>query len=246
MPPLPIRVLVIAVLAAACGSSPSAPTPPQNPPPPIAPSPNPFTLNGRVVGTVTGAAIAGATVTVGGQTFTTDADGAFTITDATEDVRKIVVRGNGFVTRESHLSVTGRTATIDVIQDRPPFDLIFFRTFARNALETDSGLEPLRPLRLAPRIHIRTVDERGRRSNGSCSIWLRPPCATRHRSGRPAISAEVVDAEVTAARDKLDGSPSCGRTRPLKPFADARHLARRPATSSCTTGIRTAGAAPPS
>ena len=84
-------VVLIAVLAASCGSSPSAPTPPtQNPP--SSPSGS-FTLNGRIVGTVTGVPIAGATVAVGGQTFTTDADGAFTLTDGTQTVRDIVVAG---------------------------------------------------------------------------------------------------------------------------------------------------------
>jgi hypothetical protein len=114
------------------------------------------------VGTVTGVPIAGATVTVGGQTFTTDTDGAFTLTDGTQTVRDIVVTGNGLITRESRLSIGTRSVTIDVIQNRPPFDLAFFRIFARNGYETDGGLEPLRPLRSAPRIRIRTVDARGR------------------------------------------------------------------------------------
>jgi hypothetical protein len=158
---LRLSVVSIAVFAAACGSSsPSAPTPPpsQNPPP----SSGPFTLTGRVVGTVTGMPIAGATVTVGGQAFTTDRDGAFTMTADTSDVRHVVISGNGVIRRESRLSVGARNVTLDVIQDRPPFNLSFFRTFARNAVETDSGLEPLRPLRSAPRIRLRTVDARGR------------------------------------------------------------------------------------
>ena len=85
------RLLFIAVLATSCGSSPSAPTPPVPSPSPS--PPGSFTLTGRVVGTVSGLPIAGATVTVGGQTFTTDTDGAFTLTDGAESVRDVVVTG---------------------------------------------------------------------------------------------------------------------------------------------------------
>jgi hypothetical protein len=64
------------------------------------------------------------------------------------------------------VSVSNRTATIDVIQLKTPFDLPFFQRIARNALETEGALEPLRPLSAAPRIHIRTVDERGQPVDG--------------------------------------------------------------------------------
>ena len=154
------RLVLIAVVTGGCGSSSSAPTTATPVPTPQAGT---FTLNGRVVGTVSGLPIAGATVSIGSQTFTTDANGGFTMTDATSSVRDVTVTGNGLIRRESRLSVGSRDVTIDVIQDRPPFDLEFFRTFARNAYQSTSGLESLRPLRSAPRIHIRSVDERGRR-----------------------------------------------------------------------------------
>ena len=155
-------VLVLTMLTAACGSSPAAPsTPPpsQDPSPP--PPPTAYALNGRVVGTVTGDPIAGATVTVGAESLVTDGDGGFTITSTTTNARSVVISGSGLITRESRLSVANRDVTIDVIQNRAPFDLTFFRRIGRNALETEGGLEPLRPLSSAPRIHIRTVDERG-------------------------------------------------------------------------------------
>jgi hypothetical protein len=60
------------------------------------------------------------------------------------------------------LSLGDRDVTLDVIQDRPPFELAFFRELGRNALESTTGLEPLRPIPAAPRIYIRTVDEAGR------------------------------------------------------------------------------------
>lgn len=152
--------LVAAGLSAACSDSPSGPSrtaPPQAPSPPGAT----YTLSGRLVGTVTGEPIAGATVAVGSDTFVTDGDGAFTVTTAASNVRNLVISGDGLLTRETRLSVATRDVTVDVIQDRAPFDLAFFRAFARNGLSPDAGLEPLRPLRNAPRIHIRTVDEAG-------------------------------------------------------------------------------------
>ena len=106
--------------------------------------------------------IAGATVTVGGQDFRTDANGAFTIHSPTANIGDTTIRGNGLITRETRLSVASRDVTIDVIQDRAPFSLAFFRQMARNAFESENGLEPLRPLDRTPRIHIRTVDEAGR------------------------------------------------------------------------------------
>ena len=157
--------LVSGALAAGCGSSPSAPTPPptvQTSTPTGPAAPVTYSLNGRVVGTVTRQPIGRATVTVDGQNVTTDADGRFAITDSTRNVRDVVVSGGGLITRESRLSFADRDVTIDVIQNRAPFDLAFFRSIARNAAEGEGELEPLRPLAAAPRIHIRTVDDAGR------------------------------------------------------------------------------------
>jgi hypothetical protein len=145
---------------AACNSSPSAPT--TQPPSLNAPPPGDLVLNGRVVGTLTGEPIAGATVTVGSDTFVTDRDGAFFLTNVSADTNEISISGEGVVPRVSRLSPGDRDITVDVIQDRPPFELGFFRELGRNALESTTGLEPLRPIATAPRIYIRTVDEAGR------------------------------------------------------------------------------------
>ena len=144
---------------AACDSSPSAPT--TQPPALNAPPHGDFVLTGRVVGTVTGEPIAGATVSVGSDTFVTDLDGAFSITHTSADTKEISISGEGVVPRVSQLSLGDRDVTIDVIQDRPPFELGFFRELGRNSLESTTGLEPLRPIVTAPHIYIRTVDEAG-------------------------------------------------------------------------------------
>ena len=143
----------------ACDSSPSAPT---TPPRLLRSPPREFVVKGRVVGTVNGEPVAGATVIVAGNTFVTDQDGAFSIMHATEDIQEISISGQGVVPRVSRLAVGDRGLTIDVIQDRPPFELGFFRELGRNGFESPTGLEPLRPIATAPRIHIRTVDEAGK------------------------------------------------------------------------------------
>jgi hypothetical protein len=151
----------VATLAAvACGSTPSSPSAPprhQN----AAPHED-VTLVGRIVGTVTGEPIAGATVTVGTESVVTNEHGAFSLTGTSPDVRDVIITGSGLVTRTSRVSFADREVTLDVIQERPPFDLAFFRDLGRNALESTTGLEPLRPIPDAPRVHIRTVDETGR------------------------------------------------------------------------------------
>jgi hypothetical protein len=144
-----------------CGSSPASPS--DDPPSADAPLPDrALVLNGRVVGTVTGQPVPNATVTVGGQTRTTADDGTFSLAFDSTGTRDLTIEGEGLIARVSRLSVRSREVTLDIIQNRAPFELDFFREFARNGLETESGLEPLRPVSAAPRVHLRTMDESGR------------------------------------------------------------------------------------
>ena len=159
IPVVALGGLLISGIAVACGSSPSAPS--TQPPAQNARLHRGFVLNGRVIGTVTGEPIVGAVVTIGNQSVVTDQDGAFSIAKAGADAREISISGAGVVPRVSRISGDDREVTIDVIQERPPFDLAFFRELGRNAFESQAGLEPLRPIATAPRIHIRTVDESG-------------------------------------------------------------------------------------
>ena len=148
----------VALSAAGCGSTPSEPS---TPPPHVSASPHDVALSGRLVGTVTGEPIAGATIAAGPETLVTDEHGAFMLTGTSADVRDVTITGSGLVTRISRVSLAERDVMLDVIQQRPPFDLTFFRELGRNALESTTGLEPLRPIPGAPSVHIRTVDEEG-------------------------------------------------------------------------------------
>jgi hypothetical protein len=158
------RVLVSVVwagLVAGCGRAPAAPSSSTAPPEQNATPHGGFTLTGRVVGTVTGEPVGGATVTIGDRAIVTGTDGAFRLTDTGAGTRVVTIAGEGILSRTTRLSFFDRDLTIDVIQNRPPFDLAYFRELGRNALESSGGLEPLRPLSVAPRIHIRTVDQAG-------------------------------------------------------------------------------------
>jgi hypothetical protein len=157
-----LLAVALAASSTTCGGSPASPTPQPGTPVPV-PA---FTLTGRVVGTVTGEPIGGATVEIPGFAVVTDAAGGFTIVDSVSDVRTVVVTADGVIPRSSRVAIAGRHVTIDVIQQQFPFDLAFYRRLGRNAFETEGALEPLRPLSTAPRIHLRTVDDDGRTIDG--------------------------------------------------------------------------------
>ncbi|HYE87647.1 MAG TPA: hypothetical protein VEA16_14895, partial [Vicinamibacterales bacterium] len=65
----------------------------------------------------------------------------------------ITVQADGFLQRQ--LTVTSATPTVDLIRDAPPFDLAFYRQFARGELE--GPLQPLRVLSQAPGIYLQTA-----------------------------------------------------------------------------------------
>lgn len=103
-------------------STPSTPTTPV--------VPTTFTLNGRVVSTRSAAAIAGATVNVGGTAVQSDSSGAFRATLG-ETASSVTVDAAGFLTRTT--SVAGnqeRNITIDLIPTAD-LDLDFFDRLAR-------------------------------------------------------------------------------------------------------------------
>ena len=139
-----------------CGdASPSAPSlgSPQ-------PQPSPaLTISGRIVGTVTNEPIPGATLTIGGTRVTTDAGGGFTFDTTQSGAVGVSISGSGLVTRAT--SIGHATVTVDVIQNKEPFDLDFFRAIARNGFEQPAALQAIQRLTEAPRIYIRTIDDAG-------------------------------------------------------------------------------------
>lgn len=125
-----LGVLACAVLASACDPAFLSLDPATAPP--TAPSTPTFTFAGRVVTTQNGsAAVAGASVTVGSTTTTTDGSGAFSVPLGTT-AAPVVVSAAGHLTRTTTVAGNAnRGSTIDLISTAPPFDLDFFDRFAR-------------------------------------------------------------------------------------------------------------------
>lgn len=146
---LPTAALLLA-LTACGGSSPSSPSSPG----PIIPQ----TLSGRLVATVDGGGLAGATVTAGSSSVTTDASGAFSLPAAGFPMT-LTLQGPGFVTRGVTIGAAGQIA-VDAFRLDGQFDLAFYRQLVRNNFDT-GGLAQLRRRTVAPSIYLRTVDDAG-------------------------------------------------------------------------------------
>lgn len=149
--------LALACLTAACGGSGSSSPSPSSP---TAPSATTGVVSGRVVGTLSSQPIAGATVRIGSTSVMTDADGTFRLETTETGARPASISGNGIVARSTSVSVANRNLTLDVIET-PPFDLGFFRKFARDGFENPGVLSAIRRLTAPPRLYIRTIDEAG-------------------------------------------------------------------------------------
>ena len=118
--------VVVVLLMAGCGSSPTRPSPA-----PITPAPTHITVSGTITNTSTGAAVGSFSQEVHGLP-------AF-----------VTVAADGFLSRETWIH--SQTPTVDLIRDAAPFDLAFYRLFARNTTE------PLRTLAQAPSIYFHTA-----------------------------------------------------------------------------------------
>ena len=150
--------LAVCVTAASCGSS-----------SPTAPGPTGTNvLAGQLVATVSGTAIAGATIAIrtgqlyGASNFqaqqTTDASGRFSFAGVPADTLLLTVNGPGLIPRQTLLSVTGSTSSLvlDAIRDVPPFSLAFYRQFARNGYDSQT-LAATKPWTVAPSFYVQTV-----------------------------------------------------------------------------------------
>ena len=112
-------VAALSATVAACGGSDDDSAPAPSPAPTPAPSPAPggnATLNGRVTSSTDGSAVAGARVTAGNASATTDANGNYSISNAPAGERTVVrVNATGFgegFAVESTAANTTRTANV--------------------------------------------------------------------------------------------------------------------------------------
>ena len=152
------RVVVAALVAAAAcggGSSPSAPSTPPTTPPPAE-----WSLTGSLVDSLSGVGLAGVTINFASfPAVTTNNDGVWTLRGTTGAGSRLsaTIEAPGYLKRETAVgwSISGRgDIRLDLIPDRAPFSLAYFREFVRNALEGSGTLEPLRRWTRTPNFYI--------------------------------------------------------------------------------------------
>jgi len=122
-------------------------------------------ITGRVVSTVSGTPVSGATVTLAGTNTTTDTAGTFRyeLPAGSPSVSILSISGTGIVTRASQLlTAFSRDVTLDVIRlGEGGFDLDYYRRFVRDDFDSPKVYRSLRRWTRAPMIYLKTVDESG-------------------------------------------------------------------------------------
>jgi len=157
-----VFALCLTGVLSGCGGSRSAPTTPT--PPPAPPPPPPIILSGRASATNGRAPLAGVDVRYNGQTALTDASGTFRLQwPGPAGSNQLTLASDQIVRRTLWLTVlASRDVALDAISMSNGFDLDFYRAFVRNGFEEPERLQPLRRWTQAPRIYLKTVDERGK------------------------------------------------------------------------------------
>lgn len=115
-------------------------------------------LSGTVVGYFDSAPIAGATIINGNIVTVTDASGAFTLNGiASSGTVGIVVNATGHVYRRVVYDMTPNRAgvKVDIIRDSAPFDLLFYRAWARDFIQSQSLLAT-KPWTVDPSFYFQT------------------------------------------------------------------------------------------
>jgi hypothetical protein len=147
------------------GGTPRPPTQPTPPPPP----PATWNISGIVVDTLSSQGIPGASLTFeAGSSLTAAAAGDWQLQGTGPSANlPVTIAAPGYVTRETRIrwDLSGRAdVRLDLVPDRPPFSLDFFRQFVRNALEEPETLRALRRWVRTPNFY---VDTRNPRTGGT-------------------------------------------------------------------------------
>jgi hypothetical protein len=225
-----------AFLVAGCGSGGGA----TEPTPVVAPQ-----ITGQVVGNPSGAPVAGATIQYPGGSTTTGGDGRFAIPSS--GAGRVSVSASGHITRETGLA-SGKEAKIDIIEDRPPFDLQLYRTFLRGALDYGTPIT-LKVWDTAPRLYVKTVfDDSGAsvpdetveltfRQLPGASIASRPrSAAPRGESAKRAgsLCGGTPGATTRTERTSVELRPGVGRRHMRTSFSLLAALLEAPGANTPT------------
>lgn len=158
-----VAVSGMAILLVSCGggATPTSSTPITvvTPTPPA----QTWALTGRVTDNLSGQGIAGAILAADGRTATTDGDGRWRLEGSGTPLSSlaVTVRAPGFITHETFIrwQPAGRDDIgLDLLPERPPFSLTFYRELVRNGLESPTALQPLRRWTTNPNFYVNTFN----------------------------------------------------------------------------------------
>jgi len=138
-----------------------------------------WTLAGQVTDAITGQAVPGAALTVEGHNgvVTADADGRWRIEGTGQAAARLstTVNATGFLPHETWVSwqAGGRQEVVlQVIPERPPFALSFYRYLVRNGFEDPSALQPIKRWTRNPNFYIETMNAKTGRPITSTELEL--------------------------------------------------------------------------
>lgn len=151
----------LALLAIGCSSNTAVATGPT----PV-PTPQPvttFAYSGTVTATNGGQPLAGVTVTVSGQSATTDVAGVFSLvfTGSRPTTALAQLTGTSIVPRTAQWPSQPQSGIALEAFQSSTFDLTFYRQFVRDGFEQPNTLLAIRRWTQAPKVYMRTVDEAG-------------------------------------------------------------------------------------
>jgi hypothetical protein len=158
-----VLLVCLAALTCACGGSSASPTSPGGTG--GSPSGQAGRITGRITDTLSGSAVAGATVSVQGQApVTSAADGTWRVDIAASALARltVAVSAPGFLSRTAVVNWQPEGSSnqnVDLVPLREPFSLDFFREIIRNALD-GAGLpyESVHRLTTNPNFYILTTN----------------------------------------------------------------------------------------
>jgi hypothetical protein len=147
-------------------STPSTPSTPTTPTPP----PTTWSVAGQLVETNGGQAVSGARIAPTWElaALTTGADGAYSLSSTVNpptNPYRLSISGADIVSRDLWVGWQSgaRTGlTLDVIRDRPPFSMQFYRQFVRGTYDASGAPYAVLRWMESPRFYVKTVDQNGR------------------------------------------------------------------------------------
>ena len=148
----PFLLLIVLVGCGGSDSTPGAPSPQPVPP-------GTWRLSGTVVDTLSGEAVSDATLSFSGGTPVAVTNSGAWMLEGTgsSSNQAVTITAPGYVTRETTVrwNSSGRTdVRLDLIAERTPFTLTFFRQFVRNGFEEPESLKAIRRWTRSPNFYV--------------------------------------------------------------------------------------------